>query len=272
MTDPLSVFLRDLPTNTTRHGWVNHHDIYEKKVELEKSMKENHALSPFLVFLEVPEKAFEEATIETGVSPLHDSRYTYSHHLRCLVLEIQSATHRAAREAAMLLFDNKVDEMGLYSSLRRPGPIGRKYDGVSKQPDAQWMPTVSTEDPSKPTIFLEVGTSVSRARVESEAKRWLTYPNAPIMLVILVMVHQHPEINVQVLGGYRKPQFSMAGQRMESTITRSNGSTCVEGTVDIPFEFIFWREREKPKEHDVVFNEDDLRMFAESIWNVQGLI
>ncbi|RMJ22946.1 hypothetical protein PHISP_06185 [Aspergillus sp. HF37] len=272
MTDPLSVFLRDLPANTPRHGWVNHHDVYEKKLGLEKAMKENHALSPFLVFLEVPEKAFEEATIETGVFRLHDTLFTYSHHLRCLVLEIQSATHRAAREAATFLFDKKVDDMGLYSSLRRPGPIGRKYDDVSKQPDAQWMPTVSTEDPSKPTIFLEVGTSVSRARVESEAKRWLTYPNSPITMVILVMVHQHTEINMQVLGGYRKPQFSMAGQRMESTVIRSNSSTCVDGIVAIPFEFIFWRKKEKPKEHDVVFDEDDLSSFAESIWKTQGLI
>lgn len=270
MTDPLSVFLRDLPEDTPRFPWVNHHDVYEKKANREVILKEDRYRSPFLVFLDVPEKAFLEAT-SAKLCPLHNTRFAYSHEINCLSLQILTPTHEAASAGTSSLFDRKVSEMGLYASLGRPGPIARTYGDVSKQPDMQWLPCAEGEDPNKPTVFLEVATSETQRRVESEAKRWLTYRDSPLMMVIVVKVYREPKIVMQVMAGYRKPQFCMAGQNSESVITRSNGATHVEGTLRLPFEFIFWREkrRENPKEQDVVFNEQDLSDLAESIWASQ---
>lgn len=267
------VFLKGLPDNTPQHPYISCPDIYEKVKSHEQTIKETEDASSFIVFLDVPLEAFEEAVLPES-SPLEHCRFAYARALRCLVLEILSAIHETAREAMVSLFDSKISEMGLYSSLRRPGPLARTYDQVTKQPDAQWLPCVPGEDPSKPTVFLEVAASESQLRVESDAKRWLTYPDSPMMMVLTVKVFDYPKVNTQVLAGLRKPQFAMAGTNSEANITRSNGTTHVEGALIVPFEFIFWREKNKenPKEQDVVLKDQDLQSLAETIWRAQGLM
>lgn len=273
MTDPLSVFLRDLPLDTPRYPYVGYDDVREKKAARLEIVKNSKDRSPFLVFLNVPGAAFRDPSA-TPWSPVEGCHFTYSHSLSCLVIEILSPTHEAAKDKAISLLDKKIDEMGLYSSLRRPGPAARTYDDVTKQPDAQWLPIVPSEDPDKPTIMLEVATAVSERRAVSEAKRWLTYPKSPVMMVILIKAYDSAKIVAQTLTGYRKPQFSIAGTDMECTITRSNGTTSVQGTLVLPFEFIFWREKNKenPKEQDIVLGEQELCDFAEAVWKTQGLI
>lgn len=267
------VFLKGLPNNTSQYEYISYDDINEKIYDHERKFKESNGISPFLVFRNCPVEEFQ-STMGSGISPTESCRFTYSRMIRCLVIEILSEIHRTARDAIISLFDDKISEMGLYSSLRRPGTLARTYDMVTKQPDAQWSPCHPQEDPSKPTIILEVATEESQVRVENDAKRWLTYPNSPVMMVITLSVYDYPKINTQILAGLRMEQFSTAGMNSEANITRTNGSTCVEGALIMPFEFIFWREKDKenPKEKDVVLKDDDLKSLAETIWRAQGLI
>ena len=266
-------FLKGLPENTPQFPYASNDDIYEKTKNLEQKVKAKENVSPFLIFLDAPKEAFEEASTSEQ-SPIKHCRFTYSTTLPCLILEVLSIAHEAAREGMISLFDSKISEMGLYSSMERPGPVTRTYDQVSKQPDAQWLPHAPNEDPSKPTIFLEVGFSETLPRLESDSKRWLTYPRSPIMVVILVKVYGFPKIVTQINAGLRKTQWRMAGNNSAATMTRSDGTTSVDGALIIPFEFIFWREKNKenPKEQDVVLKGADLIAFAESVWRTQGLI
>lgn len=267
------VFLKGIPEDTPQYEYVSYEDVNEKIYDLQRRFKESSDVGPFLVFRNLPVEDFKSAT-GSEQSPIENCRFTYSRMIQCLVIELLSDIHKTAREAMVSLFDSKISEMGLYSSLQRPGTLARTYDMVSKQPDAQWLPCHPQEDPSKPTIILEVATEVSQLRIENDAKRWLTYPNSPVMMVITVAVYDYPKINTQVLMGLRMEQFSAAGMASEANITRSNGSTCAEGALIIPFEFIFWREKNKenPKEKDVVLKDDDLKSLAETIWKAQGLI
>lgn len=275
MTDSLSNFLRDLPDGTPQYRYVNRHDVCEKTESRKAALKDSDTSSPFLVFLDMPGEEFRESTSpEFRVLPLPNCLFTYSHTLNCMTLKITPPTHKAASDATAALFEKKISEMGLYSSLQRPGPVAKTYGDITRQPDAQWLPSVPGEDPSKPTVFLEIALAETQARMENIAKRWLTFPDSPLMLIILVKVYDFPKVVVQILGAYRKPQFSMAGMAQESVITRSNDITQVERSLVLPFEFIFWREKrtENPNEQDVVFNEQDLGSLAETIWRTQGFV
>ncbi|RJE20749.1 hypothetical protein PHISCL_06918 [Aspergillus sclerotialis] len=266
-------FLKGLPEGTPQFPYISNDDIYGKTKSLEQNLEADENISPFLVFLDVPKETFDEATTSEK-SPIKHCRFTYARHLQCLILEVLSKAHEAAREGMISLFDSKISEMGLYSTLERPGPVTRTYGQVSKQPDAQWLPHAPNEDPSKPTVFLEVGYSETLGRLENDAKRWLTCPRSPLMMVLLVKVYEYPKIVTQILAGLRKQQWTMAGNNSAATITRSDGTNYVDGALVMPFEFIFWREKDKenPKEKDVVLKGRDLEAFAESVWRTQGLI
>lgn len=272
--ESLAVFLRDLPEDTPRYQFLDHEDTHMKILSHAKMIKEDKNRSPFLVFMGVNEETFQMIT-SAERSPVRWCIFTYSHHLNCMVLELISETHEAARDATAALFDKKVAEMGLYSTFGRPGSAARCYNDVTKQPDAQWMPFAPNEDPSKSSILLEISTAATQKRMENEAKRWLTFPHSSVMEVIGVKVYNYPKVVVNILGGYRKPHYKMAGSNMVSTITREDGTTQVDRILYIPFEFAFWRVKNKDnpnKERDIVFNKDDLAALAESIWKVQGLM
>ena len=280
--ETLSQFLHGVPEQTPQHEFVSMDDFYGKLIaHKETDGQEN--FTPLIVFLNMPDEAYQEMTSPSPNTELMSRfLFTYSHPLRCIILGYVTEIHRFIKDSFADLIDRKITEMGLYSEMERPGSIARSYGPVTKQPDASWTPTKARDNVVNPTLLLEIAQARSLKRMEHDAKRWLTFLYTPIYNVVVVKVFDDPKIVIQIWGSFRMPQFRSAGKRVEGIITRSNGETVVERhsvtvgnpPLTMPFERVFVREKNKdnPREGDLVFTDQDLQSVAESIWKAQRLI
>ena len=51
-----------------------------------------------------------------------------------------------------------------------------------------------------------------------------------------------------------------------------NGTTTTTTQLDLPFDKVVGRRPQQPLERDLVIPEQELRIFAEDIWNEQSLL
>ena len=177
-------FLDGLPESTPQYEFVSIDDFYEK-LAANKQAEGSDSFTPMLVSVNMLEEGFQEMT-SSKTELMSQYIFAYSHPHRCIILGTLTEIHQFIKDSFANLIDEKTTEMGLCSEMLQAGNTARTYGSVTKQPDAQWIPTRARGRVPDPTLLLEVGQARSERRLEEDAKRWLTYLGTPIFNVVQV--------------------------------------------------------------------------------------
>lgn len=273
-----SRLLIGLPEETPIIKYINMEHL--KAVVL--AMKHERDQSPFLVFTDVPLTIVQDLEDYTEENKCHISADLVD---RLLIIEtISLPAHESMCRQFDRLFESKIAQMNLLSSLAILGAIKVEYGRFAKEPDCAWAPESLCKSYNRkwPTIAVEVGLSETIQKLAVDAQAWLEAEGSQVQIVLTIKIdRQSPNVIIQkweiASSSSRRITRSCrptaeCTQRIE--ISPSSGINNNTGKLIVPFEKVFDRPMNpyNPQEQDLVFSNEDLRGIAEEGWRRQGFI
>ncbi|ELR03680.1 hypothetical protein VC83_00364 [Pseudogymnoascus destructans] len=230
----------------------------------------------YLLFKPVSESQY--TTIDNG---RYDSRQTFPKGTRLtydadtnsLIVKLMASTrHESAHRLVEYRILFKLGGFGIPSSALIPFGGGKcKGNSTSKQPDSSYKPSFRGIH-GWPTVVVESGLSESLTQLRSDVSWWFVNSEAQVHIALIISVRQDDRSIVIETWEVTQPDEA----RM---ITRSNAQQVPIRTQEISisdvaitgaplvleFPKIFERAA-VPPEGDVVFSAQELRMWADDVW------
>lgn len=263
-------FLKDLPPSIKRFTYRSESQFLDI-LDSESALFEfSNTRSEFLLFHATKEtiKAIFNSEPIISIARLCSS---FDSREMLLLIKMPSQAHSAASAAMNTKILKALIPMGLFDSLQgyAGATIRDKRRGRRKQPDYGWGPQRRAPDqPSTPSVTLEVAYSESVSKLNSDVRFWLSPGQTKANICLTLRINRtRPEIRIE------KWQ-SLEGRihRSQSIwITRKQDRPNVTGyPLVIPFESLFRRASTRPGEKDLEIAESELEQVAEIIWQEQG--
>lgn len=141
-----------------------------------------------------------------------------------------------------------------------------------KVPDEGWAPMISPrEGSSRPAVVLEVGVSESETKLRADAKMWVDPSGGQANIAITIKIKRdRPLLKIDK----REWDADIGRPRVNHhiEITGARGAASVSGEpLLIPFDQIWRRAAQYPRERDIVLNVEDLAFLATHIWGAMGI-
>ncbi|KAL4812559.1 hypothetical protein BDW67DRAFT_169926 [Aspergillus spinulosporus] len=198
----------------------------------------------------------------------------------------------SAHELAIRSFDSLISlELRAMNVHRDVKPLGSTTVTVgdwNKEADCCWAPASAN---TRLSFVVEVGLSESARQLALDARSWLETDSSSVKLVVTISIkREHPEIQLHRWelfpgrpGMPTRSSRALARRTAFVKLTRTNNMTSVTGEsytnsttpitqLDLPFDKIVNRPPHPPLEKGLVIPEQELKAFAENIWNQQRLL
>ncbi|KOS44676.1 hypothetical protein ACN38_g4360 [Penicillium nordicum] len=136
-----------------------------------------------------------------------------------------------------------------------------------KVPDEGWAPMISPrEGSSRPGVVLEVGVSESETKLRADAKMWVDPSGGQANIAITIKIKRdRPLLKIDKWEWDADIGRPRVNHHIE--ITGARGAASVSGEpLLIPFDQIWRRAAQYPRERDIVLNVEDLAFLATHIW------
>ncbi|KAJ5794342.1 hypothetical protein N7457_000941 [Penicillium paradoxum] len=274
-------FLGDLPPSTNRY-------TYEGKEQFQRILKIEHERlcilprdpSSFDPTLEINEHfliSIDPSSFEQDfllLDPITGDRLFYNAALHLLLLRMTTPEHaQVAGElhGAVLraLLPMQLDKaIQVYGTVNVP--VG---NGNVKQPDGGWGPIRRPRGvANRPGVVVEVGVSESERKLRNNARMWVDPDRGEANMAITVKVNRKKaQIKIDTW------EWDSGAQNPRPRVTQAcvietagDKTTVSQYPLTIPFQHIFRRSPEIPRETDVRLDKQCLTDMATSIWAAQG--
>lgn len=146
--------------------------------------------SQYVVFSEVDGNAFETLSYKDDWIPYIIKDYFRDQNL--LVMKMGLSEHEQLLDTLAAIINVKVTSMGLFNQLRRPGSSQVETWGKAKRPDRSFQPRNLPESrPGKwPLLAIETGYSESLAKLQADAKFWITESAGNVNIILVAKIDQ----------------------------------------------------------------------------------
>ncbi|KAJ5511885.1 hypothetical protein N7453_003988 [Penicillium expansum] len=258
--DEVEHFLSDLPPSMNRYTYEGKEQFDQiLKIEYDRFERSLHHLDPnapeiseYFVIAIDPSSFEKEFLLPDPIAGL---RLFYHAALHILILRMTTPEHA---QAAMALNSEVLETLQ---------PMG-----LIKQPDWGWGPIRrSCGDPQRPKVVVEVAVSETATNLRNNARLWVDPVRGRANMAITVKVNRKkPQITIDTYEWDSSTQHPRVTQScvIEETC---NNITVSQYPIVIPFNHIFGRAPEIPKETDVQLGRQHLVNFATSVWPVQEI-
>lgn len=254
-----------------------------------RALEQDKTRDQYLVFTSVPPAVHSRLSEEESRLSKH-CRLSFNPESGILVAKIMPYN---AHETAIRKFDEMISYeirvMNLRGSIWPSGSTTVTVGNWKKEADSSWSPVSQFPNLS---FAMEVGLSESTRRLALDARGWLETPSSSVELMVTIDITRHtPEITLhrwerapRVYGLQTRSQPVSANRTGFITLSRANNVTAVAGQVNVngipaaithlplPFDKIMGRDPQPPLERDFILSNQELRLFAEAIWGVQGFM
>lgn len=262
-------FLKDLPPSIPRFTYLGESqflDILESELT---RLESSTTASEFLLF-----QASKE-TIETIFNPQNEDTSlarnfnSFDTEEQLLLAKMSLEPHGIAADIMNTNIRAALISMGLDRSIK--GYPGVKFRGSDrgKVADYSWGPIRGPRGgPRSPSVALEVASSKSDSKLNSDVRFWLDTENCQAKICLTLRINRAwPEIRIE-----KWERQNNRGHRSQAVwITKKGDSTNVsQHPLVIPFEGLFRRQSSCPGEKDLEISMQQLEQMAQSIWEEQG--
>ncbi|KAJ5689611.1 hypothetical protein N7462_004003 [Penicillium macrosclerotiorum] len=258
-------FLEDLPPVIKRYtykGKEQFYNILKAETDLSEASTES---SEFVLF------RANKKTIETLLGPVTEdtdiaqfcSSFDTSEQL--FLVSMPLGPHNEAISQMSILIRQALSPMGLDYALKEYPGLTVEGEDRGKVPDYGWGPKRRACGPS---VALEVAYSESDSKLNSDVRFWLhpDYGKADLCLT-LRMNKSQPEVRIEKW----ERQNNRTHRSQVIWMIRNQGEvTTIGHPLIIPFDALFHRVPDFPREKDLEISEQHLRALAESIWAEQS--
>lgn len=242
----------------------------------------------FLLFSSVtPAQAFRLSDDASQISK--NCRFSFNTEMGILITKlIPYAAHQTAIRSFDYLIMSELCALKINDEVRIFGSATVDVGNWTKEADCCWAPSVSS---ARLSFVVEVGLSNSTRKLCLDARSWLETPSSSVKVVITIVInHSNPEVTIRrwelvsrEAGAVTRASPLQASCTTMLRVSRSNNTTSMTGEsqltgvhtnttrLTLPFDKIVGRSPRQPLERDILISEQQLRSFAERIWEAQGL-
>lgn len=262
-------FLKDLPPlikRFTYYGKQQFLDILESEFARFEASIDTSEFLLFYTSKETIEDIFEPQTEDTSIARFCTSFDTDE---QLLLVTMASKPHVAAADDMNTMIRQTLIPMGLSAALQ--GYQGATIRGNSrgKQADYAWGPKRRARDqPSSPSVVLEVAFSESESKLNSDVRFWLNPQDGKANICLTLRINRsRPEIRIESW----KWQNNRIHRSQVTWITKDENDQVdvTHHPLTIPFESLFRRPSSRPGEKDIEISNQQLQDVAETIWQEQ---
>ncbi|CAI7631132.1 unnamed protein product [Penicillium viridicatum] len=260
----VEVFLDDLPPSTNRYTYEGKEQLHQiLKIEYDRlgpfpqsePSKSNLEISKFFVIFIDPSSFDQEFLLPDPIAGL---RLFYNAALHTLILRMSTPEHSQVAGALQTAISIALLPMEL--------------DEAIQQPDGGWGPIRHTRGvPKRPGVVVEVGVLEPETKLRNDARMWVDPVRGEAKMAITVKVNpRKSQLKIDTWEwdeGIRSPHATQS-----CVIERFGDKTTVSHhPITIPFEYIFRRSPDIPREADIRLEKQRLINMATSVWAEQEL-
>lgn len=204
--------------------------------------------------------------------PIAGLRLFYNAALHSLILRMSTPEHSQVAGALHTVVSIALVSMELNQAIQVYGGVNIPLDGNVKQPDGGWDPIRHTRGvPKRPGVVVEVGVSEPETKLHNDARMWVDPIGGEANMAITVKVNRRKaQLKIDTWEwdlGVQHPHVTQS-----CVIERSGDKTNVsQYPITIPFECIFRRSPDIPRETDIRLEKQPLMNMAISVWAAQEL-
>ncbi|KAF9252061.1 hypothetical protein DTO006G1_2808 [Penicillium roqueforti] len=270
-------FLDNLPPSTNKYTYKGK-EQFDQILQNEKHRL--HKLPPrqplgseisdyFVIFIDP--STFEQDFLLSDL--LAGTSLFYNAALHALILRMSTPEHAQVSYGLQTEFTKILLPMGLCDAVEGFGNVNVNVgDGNVKRPDWGWGPLRPPRGaPRRPGVVLEVGVSETETKLRDDASMWVDPLRGQVKTAITIKVNRKkPELKLD------KWEWDAGAQRPRVTQScvigkAPNNVTVSQHPITIPFDHIFGRAPEIPREADIRLGKESLANMARYVWSTQGL-
>lgn len=250
---------------------TNCNTMYHDGKLVSSNLEGSEDISEYLVF-SINTATFNRDFLDPDSEPKVSIRTTFEQNINSLTIKMILHEHEELSVALETAIGDALSPMGLKRSIYHYRSTTISLANGSKQADASWGPRRPPPGtPRRPTVVVETALSETNAKMRRDVDRWLDPINGLAKIVLAIKAdRRRPKINIE------RWQHTGANSEINPVqiieITESNEDdevTVTGGPLCIPFESLFLRPAEPPREHDLFIDEQELKDIAQLIWEIQ---
>ncbi|KAJ5789818.1 uncharacterized protein N7518_006829 [Penicillium psychrosexuale] len=270
-------FLDNLPPSTNKY-------TYKGKEQFDQILQnENHRLHKlpprqplgseisdyFVIFIDP--STFEQDFLLSDL--LAGTSLFYNAALHALILRMSTPEHAQVSYGLQTEFTKILLPMGLCDAVEGFGNVNVNVGGGNvKRPDWGWGPLRPPRGaPRRPGVVLEVGVSETETKLRDDARMWVDPLRGQANMAITIKVsREKPELNIDTWEWDSGAQCSLVTQ---SCVIGKTGDKVIvsQYPITIPFDYMFQRDPQLPRETDIRLEEENLINLATYVWDTQDL-
>lgn len=252
--------------NTSQYEYQNsRHFLSILDQELRIFTSNPKSKSEYIIFTGVDEKTFHRDFLDP-VDGLIDFE-TYSTTQQLILVKMESHTHGFTHRAFDNLLHDKLRDMNNANEHIRPfGSAHVQGKERIKRADESYKPRrlPSYRTNKWPSLVVEVGYSEVQQKLGSDVDWWLTQSDGDVKSVITIAVNKRiKEITICRWHGTGRVYRNVLSQNGRRAVKNTDPNPLV-----ITFEHLFLR-LPLGIEKDIIFTVDELKKFAQDIWEVE---
>ncbi|KAJ6125221.1 hypothetical protein N7471_012538 [Penicillium samsonianum] len=239
------------------------------KLERERYCLSTH-LTEFIIF-SINAPTFQRDFLNS-TTPIRGILFTFDPTTSTLIVKMLSHGHHQVAKA----FDQAIEEvlrpMGLHRAIFTYGEVNIDVAGMTKQPDWGWGPRRPPRGhPKRPTVVLEVAISETRKKLEQDMALWLDPSRGNTNIAIAIKASRaRPTVTVDKYEWDHANGRVQNSQHIEVRESAEGDKVTVSGApLHIPFDLLFLRSPQSPRETDLHIGNEELKEFAQWVWDAQ---
>ncbi|CAI7651441.1 unnamed protein product [Penicillium palitans] len=187
-----------------------------------------------------------------------------------LLIRMTTTEHAEVSMALNTEIMEILQRMGLHRAVLGYGKVDVDVgNGDTKRPDWGWGPIRRSDSPKRPQVVVEVAVSETETKLRNDARMWVDPVKGQAYMAIAIKVDRtKPMITLDTYEWDSGTQRARVTQScvIEETSTKITVSQC---PIAIPFNYIFGRSPQIPKETDLQLEKQNLIDMASSVWAAQ---
>ncbi|CRL18364.1 unnamed protein product [Penicillium camemberti] len=232
--------------------------------------KPNVETTEYIMF-SIDPATFQRDFIGPDAIPILSIRTSFNPKAELLIVKIVTPEHTQIAFAVHKAIDRALERMGLDLAINQYQAVDIDVNGQIKQPDMGWGPTRTPRGRHRrPTVVLEMAVSETERKLHRDVDLWLEPVRGNANVAITIKVNrQRPMISIDKLVWDHVNGRSLRSQHIEVSRKELDEVKLSGGPLIIPFDLLFLRDPEMPRETDLIIDEEWLQMIAEKGWDMQ---
>ncbi|OQD71890.1 hypothetical protein PENPOL_c001G00085 [Penicillium polonicum] len=224
----------------------------------------------FVVFID--DSTFQNDFVDPNTIPIHGIRCTFNPQTNTLIVKIMTPEHQQVAQAINSVIYDVLIPMGLQHDILSYAEVNINVKGMSKQPDWALGPRHPPPGTAKrPRVVAEIAISQTRRRLQRDIDLWLDPSRGKVNVAIAIKASRtRPLITIDKYEWNHDNGQAQLSQNIEIRESHAGDEVRVSGgPLTIPFDHLFLRPPQSPREGDLILGREELEEIAKWVWEAQ---